>query len=49
MQDHIELSMSNAALDEAIDWIANELNPDDVFTDDKLERWAESNGYSKTE
>ncbi len=47
MQDHAEITMSNATLDEAIDWIANELSPDDVFPDDKLEKWAESNGYTK--
>lgn len=47
MKSHIEVSMSNASLDEAIDFISNEFSPDDVFDEKKLIAWAESNGYVK--
>lgn len=42
-----EVKMSSGALDNAIAWIENNLSPDDVFGDKKLEAWAESNGYTK--
>lgn len=31
-------------LDDAIDWIKSNLNPDDVFDQRELEIWAEDNG-----
>jgi hypothetical protein len=37
--------ISASLLEEAIDWIASNLNPDDVFPDSDLEEWAERNGY----
>lgn len=38
--DHI----ANAnALSESIEWIQDNLEPDDVFTDKQLESWAENN------
>jgi len=42
-----EVKMSNGALDNAIYWIARNLNPDDVFSDKDLEAWATANGYTK--
>lgn len=48
MSDNVdEIKMSNTTLDSAIEWIADELAPDDVFSTKKLETWAESNGYVK--
>jgi hypothetical protein len=48
MQQEIdEVKISKTALDNAIEWIASELDPDDIFTSKKLEAWAESNGYVK--
>jgi len=32
-------------LEEAIDWIKNNLEPDDVFSRDDLARWAINNDY----
>ncbi len=34
-------------LDNAIEWIAKNLNPSDVFSDKDLETWAEGEGYVK--
>lgn len=34
-------------LNDAISWIAENLNPEDVFPNRELEKWAESEGYSK--
>ena len=47
MEGHINYSISHSALDDAIDWIGKELDPDDVFDTKKLEAWAENNGYIK--
>lgn len=35
-------------LDEAIDWIALHLDPEDVFTEDQLSTWADDKGYELT-
>jgi len=45
LSQKIESTLSNDALQEAIDWIASNLNPDDVFSTKDLEAWAESNNY----
>jgi len=34
-------------LDQAIEYIQKNLNPEDVFTDNQLQDWAESNDYVK--
>lgn len=31
----------------AVEWIAENLVPEDIFTDSQLEEWAEANGYVK--
>jgi len=33
------------SLDEVIEWIKRNLNPEDVFDENDLEAWAEDNGY----
>ena len=35
-------------LDEAVDWIACNLDPEDVFTPDQLSDWADDKGYELT-
>lgn len=34
-------------LESSIDWINSNLDPDNVFDEEKLESWAENNGYVK--
>lgn len=34
-------------LDDVIDFIRRNLDPDDVFSDNQLENWAEKNGFVK--
>lgn len=34
-------------LETAVDWIAENLDPEDVFSDEALQMWADANGYSK--
>lgn len=34
-----------SALDDAIEWIKNNLNPEDVFDNATLSEWAEDNDY----
>ena len=36
-------------LEKSIDWIGDNLNPNDVFTFEILEEWALENGYKKVE
>lgn len=33
--------------DECLEWIKQNLNPEDVFSTDQLDKWAESEGYIK--
>lgn len=48
MKDSVdEVKMSSTSLDNAIEWIQSQLDPDDVFTEKQLSNWAESNGYTK--
>lgn len=42
-----EVKMSNTSLDNAIAWMQDNLEPDDVFSEKKLIAWAESNGFIK--
>lgn len=37
----------SVSLDNAIDWIRDNLDPEDVFSTTQLEKWAESEGYVK--
>ena len=34
-------------LDTAVVWIGDNLVPDDVFSEDQLEAWAEDNGFKR--
>lgn len=36
-------------LDKTIDWMRENISPEEVFTDEQLETWAENNGYVKKE
>lgn len=49
INDQVEVTttVSKTALEFAIEWIAKEFEPEDIFTEKQLESWAESNGYVK--
>jgi len=48
MRDSVdEVKMSSSSLDNAIYWISNHMNPDEIFSEKQLKEWAESNGYTK--
>lgn len=32
-----------------VEWMKDNLEPDDIFTDSQLEQWSEKNGYTKEE
>ena len=34
-------------LDDIVDWISDAMEPGDVFSESRLEGWAEANGYVK--
>jgi len=48
-QEFASVILPNYPLDEAVEWIRSNMEPDDVFTEDKLEAWAERNGYKREE
>jgi len=47
LEDYINVSLSGSALDGAIEWIKDNLDPEDIFTVATLELWAEKNGYNR--
>lgn len=48
IKDHVdEVTISQSALDDAIEYISREFEPDDVFTEKQLTDWAERNGFIK--
>lgn len=46
LQDQAEISIDIDAT-YLLEWVRDNFTPDQVFDDDKLERWAEDNDYFK--
>ena len=46
-ESFIATLISRSLLDDALEWIATNLEPEDVFTTRQLEEWAENNDYTK--
>ena len=44
-QDFIGTIIGSYVLQDAVDWIAHTLTPDEVFSKDDLEAWALENGF----
>ena len=44
-RDFIGYIINSSLLEEAVEWIAKNLNPDDVFAFSKLADWASDNGF----
>jgi hypothetical protein len=44
-----ESVISSKLLEDALDWISSNMEPEDVFDEKALEEWAEKNDYSKEE
>lgn len=42
-----QIEIPTTVLETAIDWIAKNLIPSQVFPDKDLDNWAENNGYKK--
>lgn len=47
--DFIAEVIPSALLELAIDWLAENMEPEDVFGTQRLFEWAEDNGYVKEE
>jgi len=41
--------LGSNVLEDAVEWIKNNLQPDEVFTEDELGTWAYENGFLKEE
>lgn len=46
-ENFIEAILNQDLLDVAVVWIGDNLVPDDVFSENQLENWAETNGYRR--
>lgn len=46
LSSHVNVKAT--ALDSAIAWIRDNLDPDDIFTYTHLQKWADQNGYIKS-
>lgn len=46
-KNFISSVISNNLLQDAIDWIITNLNPEDVFDEKVLKEWARDNGFIK--
>lgn len=40
-------AFGRAMLDSIVAWISENMEPQDIFDDKRLEDWAEANGYTK--
>lgn len=45
--DFINNVIGRGILDEAVDWVKSNLEPDEVYDKEELEEWAENNGFVK--
>lgn len=48
-KDFLRAMIPEDLLDEAIDWINDHMEPEEVFKNSALEDWAEENGFVKEE
>ena len=39
--------ISETILESAVEWIRKNMDPEEVFREDQLQRWAENNEYEK--
>ena len=45
--EFIDATVSGQLLDEIVEWIGDNLCPDDVFSEELLDQWAEDNDYER--
>lgn len=48
-RDFVDSLINSTLLEEAIAWIASNMEPEDVFSDTDLRHWAVDNGYVEDE
>jgi hypothetical protein len=48
-KDFAETILPQYLLDEAIDWINKNMEPEDVFSDEQLKLWALNSGFTEGE
>lgn len=47
--EFVSAVIGSSLLEEAIDWIQSNMNPEDVFDEKDLATWAEENGYEEAD
>lgn len=47
VENVISANLPSSTLDDILDWIRENVDPDQVFTEKQMDAWAESNGYIK--
>lgn len=48
-RDFISAVLNERLLESCIDWIASNMEPEDVFSDSQLDAWAAAKGYGFTD
>lgn len=41
------MGVKDSIVDDAVTWVGANLQPEDIFSETQLEKWAEANGYVK--
>jgi hypothetical protein len=47
VEDDFTTSVFGNILGDVTEWVADNLDPEDVFTEKQLEEWAEDNGFTR--
>lgn len=47
MEEHLTVNIGSSSLSDAIDFIAHNFSPEDIFSERDLDEWAERNKYVK--
>lgn len=47
VEDDFTTSVFGDILGEVVDWIVDNLLPEDIFSEKQLEEWAEANGFTR--
>lgn len=44
----VTVSIPLSILEDSVEWIKKNMEPEDVFSEDQLSTWAKNNGYEQT-
>lgn len=47
IRDTLKVEITHSNVDQIIEWVSQHYGPEDVFSTTQLDKWAESEGYTK--